>query len=227
MYCPACSSEELDPAPQGTEVVDLCCPSCEEQYQLKSKSHPFTDRVTDSAFYPKIRAIRRGSQPSLLLLQYDLGALRVLNLLAIPKYFIHESIVEKRKPLGARARRHGWIGSNFLMGSLPTDARIYIVDNGSVIPEQIVRSQWRRFSFMSDRNAESRGWFADVLACVRQLDRPTFTLDDMYSFEERLAKLHPRNRHIRPKIRQQLQVLRDHGVIGFRGGGVYRVLMGE
>ena len=227
MYCPACSSEELCLAPQGTEVVDFCCPSCEEQYQLKSKSHPFTNRVTDSAFCPKIRAIRRGSQPSLMLLQYDRTAFRVLNLLAIPKYFIHESIVERRKPLGVHARRHGWVGSNFVIGGLPTDARIYIVDNGSMIPEQTVRSQWRRFTFMNDRNAESRGWFADVLACVRQLDRPTFTIGDMYSFEEHLAELHPRNRHIRPKIRQQLQVLRDHGVIEFRGGGVYRVLMGE
>jgi hypothetical protein len=28
-------------------------------------------------------------------------------------------------------------------------------------------------------------------------------------FKEELRELHPKNRHIRPKIRQQLQVLRD------------------
>jgi hypothetical protein len=227
MYCPACSSEELRPAPQGTEVVDFSCPDCEEQYQLKSKSSPFTDRVTDSAFDPKIRAIRQRSCPSLLLLQYSLSAFQVSNLLAIPRYFIHESIVEKRRPLGAHARRHGWVGSNILIGSLPADARIYIVNNGRMVPEQIVRSQWRQFSFMNDRNADSRGWIVDVLMCIRQLGKVTFTINDMYSFEGHLAELHPRNRHIRPKIRQQLQMLRDHGVIDFKGSGVYRVLVGE
>jgi len=227
MYCPACSSEELHLAPQGTEVVDFNCPDCEEQYQLKSKSSPFTDRVTDSAFDPKIRAIRHGIYPSLLLLQYSPSAFKVSNLLAIPRCFIHESIVEKRRPLGAHARRHGWIGSNILIGNLPTDARIYVVDSGRIVPEQTVRNQWREFSFMNDRNADSRGWIADVLLCIRQLDKATFTINDMYSFEQHLAELHPRNRHIRPKIRQQLQMLREHGVIEFRGGGVYRVLIGR
>jgi type II restriction enzyme len=36
--------------------------------------------------------------------------------------------------------------------------------------------------------------------------------------------LHPLNRNIRPKIRQQLQVMRDHGVLEFLGQGRYRIL---
>jgi type II restriction enzyme len=47
---------------------------------------------------------------------------------------------------------------------------------------------------------------------------------EVYAFEERLAALHPRNRHIRPKIRQQLQVLRDRGVVEFLERGRYRVV---
>jgi type II restriction enzyme len=66
---------------------------------------------------------------------------------------------------------------------------------------------------------------ADVLACVRELRQETFTLADAYSSEDRLARLHPQNRNIRPKIRQQLQVLRDHGVLEFLGHGRYRVLL--
>ena len=31
------------------------------------------------------------------------------------------------------------------------------------------------------------------------------------------------NRHVRPKIRQQLQVLRDLGLLDFLGGGSYRL----
>lgn len=38
-----------------------------------------------------------------------------------------------------------------------------------------------------------------------------------------LAKLHSKNRHVRDKIRQQLQVLRDLGLIDFLGFGSYRL----
>jgi hypothetical protein len=40
-------------------------------------------------------------------------------------------------------------------------------------------------------------------------DYSAFTNDDPYAFEPDLCKLYPANRHIRHKIRQQLQVLRD------------------
>jgi hypothetical protein len=38
-----------------------------------------------------------------------------------------------------------------------------------------------------------------------------------------LAKRHPQNRHVQPKIRQQLQELRDMGLVEFPGGGDYRL----
>jgi type II restriction enzyme len=34
-----------------------------------------------------------------------------------------------------------------------------------------------------------------------------------------LAKLHPNNAHVRDKIRQQLQILRDIGLLDFLGSG--------
>jgi type II restriction enzyme len=54
----------------------------------------------------------------------------------------------------------------------------------------------------------------------------SFTLADMYGFEERLSAIYPGNRHVRPKIRQQLQVLRDRGWLEFLGRGRYRVRAG-
>lgn len=77
--------------------------------------------------------------------------------------------------------------------------------------------------FLRKQSVDSRGWLADVLACVRQMDRETFTLADVYGFEEQLAKLHPKNKHVRPKIRQQMQVLRDNDVVEFLGKGKYRI----
>jgi type II restriction enzyme len=114
------------------------------------------------------------------------------------------------------------VGSNILLGQLPVDARIPIIENESVRPKSAVRRQWGQFLFLRDQRLDSRGWLSDVLACVRELDRE-FTLAEVYAFEERLATLHPRNRHIRPKIRQQLQVLRDKGIIDFLGRGKYQI----
>ena len=51
-----------------------------------------------------------------------------------------------------------------------------------------------------------------------------FTLEDMYGFEGRLAALYPGNNNVRPKIRQQLQGLRDAGLVAFLGGGRYRLV---
>ena len=45
---------------------------------------------------------------------------------------------------------------------------------------------------------------------------------DVYAFEGLLGQKHPQNHHVRPKIRQQLQLLRDKGFIDFLGHGMYR-----
>lgn len=224
LYCPACPGDSLCPTPKGTKVIDFTCPDCDETYQLKSQSHPFGNRVMNSAYEPKIEAIRAGTIPNFLFLQYDLEVLRVSDLFVVPKHFISRSIIERRRPLSEYARRRGWVGSNILLDNLPTDARIPIVENGHEVPKAIVRDSWNRFLFLREKPVYFRGWLADVLACVRQLDREIFTLADVYTFERQLAELHPRNKHIRPKIRQQLQVLRNYGIVEFLGKGLYRVV---
>jgi len=52
---------------------------------------------------------------------------------------------------------------------------------------------------------------------------PEFTNDDAYTLTTRLEKLHPGNRHIRDKIRQQLQVLRDAGLLLHVQPGRWRI----
>jgi hypothetical protein len=53
------------------------------------------------------------------------------------------------------------------------------------------------------------------------LNKVDFSLQDVYAFAAQLQELHPDNRHMRDKIRQQLQVLRDLGLIAFVVGGRY------
>ncbi|WP_314885952.1 hypothetical protein [Psychrobacter immobilis] len=49
----------------------------------------------------------------------------------------------------------------------------------------------------------------------------TFSLNQVYAFAELLKIKHPENNHINDKIRQQLQMLRDRGIIEFTGRGRY------
>jgi type II restriction enzyme len=67
-----------------------------------------------------------------------------------------------------------------------------------------------------------RGWTLDSYNQITHL--PTqFSLQEAYTSEEQLARLHPENKHIKPKIRQQLQILRDIGLLEFKARGNYRL----
>ena len=59
------------------------------------------------------------------------------------------------------------------------------------------------------------------MKAVKAIGRPEFTLDEVYAHEAALAALYPGNNNVRPKIRQQLQVLRDRGWLAFDGRGVF------
>lgn len=68
-----------------------------------------------------------------------------------------------------------------------------------------------------------RGWTLTVMKCIDRLDKKDFLLDDVYKFEEELKRAYPGNKHIKDKIRQQLQILRDKGYLEFIGRGKYRL----
>jgi hypothetical protein len=68
-------------------------------------------------------------------------------------------------------------------------------------------------------------WKDAVRNVVQQLTQDEFFLDDVYDYEYEFASAYPKNRHIKEKIRQQLQVLRDEGLIEFvNNDGRYRKL---
>ncbi|MBQ9407194.1 MAG: hypothetical protein IJU37_10735 [Desulfovibrio sp.] len=51
-----------------------------------------------------------------------------------------------------------------------------------------------------------------------------FTIEDVYTYESYLSNLHPGNKNVKEKIRQQLQILRDKDFIEFTARGKYRKL---
>ena len=78
-------------------------------------------------------------------------------------------------------------------------------------------------TILKDERTEARGWLIEVMRCVEAIGNVEFSLDDVYAFEAHLSALYPENRHVRQKIRQQLQVLRDHGYLDFLSRGYYRL----
>lgn len=93
---------------------------------------------------------------------------------------------------------------------------------GLTLPKADVRARWDATAFLlRDRTLDARGWLLAVLRCVERLP-PAFTLTDVYGFEAELRVAWPGNNNIRPKIRHQLQALRDAGVVAFEGRGRYR-----
>jgi type II restriction enzyme len=71
------------------------------------------------------------------------------------------------------------------------------------------------------------GMRASVSDCGSPLPLSTepfvFSNEEIYAFAPELEKLHPDNRHIRDKIRQQLQVLRDTGFLTHISHGTWRL----
>jgi type II restriction enzyme len=223
LYCPRCTADRLDQLPDNTPVIDYRCPNCDSGYQLKSGNHAFRNKLTDGAYSQMHTAILRGNTPNLFLLHYLRNPLSVASLLFIPDFAFTLSALERRKPLAATARRAGWVGCNILLNQIPQDAQIGVIKEKRPVAPGEVRSAFKRLKPLASLKLEKRGWTLDVLNAVRSLGKTEFELPEIYASENSLKKLHPDNHHIQPKIRQQLQVLRDLGLLEFLGDGSYRL----
>ena len=106
---------------------------------------------------------------------------------------------------------------------IPQSGKIFFVRDGKPQPKQHVLSQWQRTLFLREESTEARGWLIEVMKCVESIGKKEFDLDDVYRFEAQLSQLYPNNRHVKQKIRQQLQFLRDRGYLDFVSRGFYRL----
>jgi hypothetical protein len=72
-------------------------------------------------------------------------------------------------------------------------------------------------------------WTDDMVSVLRTKNLSVgdvFTLQSVYTLEEILKKIRPKNTEIRAKIRQQMQVLKHHNFVEFvNNNGVYRLLV--
>jgi len=124
VYCPNCGNPKVKQFPANLPVADFFCPSCGDQYELKSQKKKFGAKVADGAFKSKCERLLSSSNPNLLLLNYDLASASVRNVYVVPKHFFVLEIIEERKPLAPTARRAGWVGSNILLSHIPESGKI-------------------------------------------------------------------------------------------------------
>jgi type II restriction enzyme len=191
---------------------------------LKSGKSPFKSRIPDAAYSKMIEAIRKDETPSIFALHYNPTEWRVSNLILIPRFTYSLKDIFKRQPLSSTAERHNWVGCDILLRAIPQRARIQVILDGVPVSPSGVRQVFQRLRPLQRIQSKVRGWTLDVLLILESFGKQEFSLDEVYAHEAKLRALHLLNRHVRPKIRQQLQVLRDMGLLEFLGRGRYRLV---
>ena len=222
LFCAACDCNSVTASANNTQAIDFVCPKCSAPYQLKAGKRWNERRIPDAGYDAMVKALRNDRVPNLIVMQYS-PTWQVENLMLVPSFFFSLAAVEKRKPLGPQARRAGWVGCNILLQAISNDGKIRLITNGNIREPEKIRNQYKLIQPLSKLSVDVRGWTLDVLRILQELGTDIFTLDAVYRFEQKLAKLHPDNHHIRDKIRQQLQVLRDLQLVDFLGSGRYQL----
>ncbi|MDR3653431.1 MAG: DpnI domain-containing protein [Paludibacter sp.] len=220
-YCPCCGNLMLNDFENNRPVADFFCNNCDEEFELKSKNGNFSNTITDGAYSTMIERINSNQNPNFFFLTYT-NNWTVNNFVLIPNHFFTPSIIIKRKPLAETARRAGWIGCNIDISNIPESGKIFIIKECQEIDKHKVVDDYSKTKALKTTNLESRGWIMDVLNCIGKIHSDSFSLNDIYFFENELQLKHPDNKFVKDKIRQQLQYLRDKGFVEFTTRGNYR-----
>jgi len=220
-YCPCCGEIYLNEFINNKPVADYYCKKCSEQFELKSKNGKFSAKIADGAYSSMIKRINSNQNPNFFLLSYSKNW-TVENFLIIPKQFFTTEIILKRKPLSSTAKRAGWIGCNIDISNIAEAGKVFLVKDSIISDRNTVKKAFNQTSFLREKSNDSKGWILDILLCVDAIKKNEFSLDEIYQFENKLKLKYSNNNFIKDKIRQQLQILRDKGIIEFIGRGKYK-----
>jgi type II restriction enzyme len=223
VYCLACDADELRKTPANTRATDFVCPKCSHSYELKAFKHKRPKSLPDGAFGTMMQKVRSGKAPTLCLLERTLDW-QIRGLTAIHSSFLLPEAIVARNPLSQNAERSNWVGCKILLDQIDSSADVEVIENGIEQPADEVRRRFQRFLPLARKRVSQRGWTVLTLRMVRALQKNSFDLQDLYALENEFAGVYPGNRHIKDKIRQQLQILRDLGVLAFEERGEYRLL---
>lgn len=221
MFCPCCGYLHLNNLKNNESVADMKCSNCGEIFELKSHKGKVRGKINDGAYSTMIKRIKSVTNPELFVLQYSSDYV-VTDLTLVPKFFFVPQFIEERKPLIDTARRAGWIGCYILYSEIPQMGKIEIIRNGKFNSINEVVGRYSRLKKLEVSDICKRSWLLEVFDCVNSIESDEFCLKEIYEYAEVLQRKHVNNHHVEAKIRQQLQYLRDRGLIDFLGKGQYR-----
>jgi type II restriction enzyme len=224
VYCQNCGNTKNLQYGNNNPAADFFCGVCHEDYQLKSQRKHLGAKGMDGAYPAMIRRLSGNTIPNLFLLNYDFRSLTITDLLIVPKHFFTTTIIEERKPLPPTAKQAGWVGWRISLEAIPQAGKMTLIRNGVIEPRANILDKWKRTLFLrkqQDPNAKS--WLIQVMRCIERIGKSWFSLEEVYAFEDELRAAYPGSRHIRAKISQRMQVLRDNGYLEFLGRrGIYK-----
>lgn len=220
-YCPSCGALPLNEFENNRPVADFYCKKCSEEFELKSKVGKLSKTINDGAYSTMIERIKSENNPNFFFLTYT-KQWTVNNFLIIPKQFFTPDIIIKRPALAHTAKRAGWVGCNIDLSKVTDSGKVFIVKNAQTIDTETVKESFKKTLFIRDKSKEAKGWVLEIMSCIDSIKNDSFSLDDIYKFETKLKLKYPNNNFIKDKIRQQLQILRDKGIIEFAGRGNYK-----
>lgn len=224
IFCPNCG-DSIENYENNKPVADFYCKKCLEDFELKSKKGKIGKKIGAGAYSKIIERLRSDMKPNFFFMAYQDKTYAVNNFFVVPKYFFVPEIIEKRKALSKNAKRAGWVGSNILFSKIPDSGKIFYIENGNEFSKEDVLNKWQKTAFIKEiKQTETKGWIFDIMNCIESLNKKEFLLSDIYKFEKDLKILHPKNKNIKAKIRQQLQFLRDKGYLEFKKKGEYKVV---
>lgn len=224
IYCPNCGHIDINKDTNNKPASDFFCSNCKEDYELKSKRNYFGKKITDGAYKTMTERLLDRDNPNFFFLNYNATDFKVSNFLVIPKHFFIPEMIEKRKPLAPTAKRANWVGCNIMLESIPQTGKIFFIKDGQIETKEKVLSNWQKTLFLrEEKETGVKGWLLDIIKCIEDIKMTEFSLSDIYAFEHILSERHPDNKHIKDKIRQQLQILRDKGYLEFTQRGHYRL----
>jgi len=219
VFCPNCGKPVFE-YENNRPVADFFCKNCAEEYELKSKKGEMGKMIQDGAYDTMIQRLKSATNPSFFLLHYDAQKYEIVDFAVIPKHFFTPEIIIKRK--NGLKTRPNYFMCNIDATKIPESGKIFYIQNGQFKNKEEVLKKWKKTLFLREQKASVRGWTLDILRCLDTLKKQEFSLDEVYSFDQLLSERYPENNHIRDKIRQQLQILRNKGYLEFLGNGKYK-----
>jgi len=117
-----------------------------------------------------------------------------------------------------------------ILASVPREKQKRISVDEKTLFEEILNDENDEEKFdggVESIKANLSSWKKDVFECLMRIENDVFSLEEVYLFEKKLKELHPNNQTVKAKTRQQLQYLRNIGLVEFIRPGVYKKLWAQ